>query len=169
MKDVIISINKRKQVSVIFCCVLFVGLGVFLFISDDINKGLPPVKFVAILCSLFFGFAVFVGLKQLIRAVYLLKMDNQGLYIHGFLGVCFLWKDIERFFEYTIENQKMIGIKLTNESAYLDSLPSGLQRTCKLNRCLGAPMFSLLPSSSSYKSDELLKLMQEYWDYYSPK
>ena len=167
MNRIEIYSNKKKAFFLLLGSLMFVILGLFCFINaENIKNNLfrNPliIQIVGIASILFFGFGIYVAIRQLIRNKLMLVIDEKGITVNPKKEEIIDWKDIDGFSEIKINNVKIIIIQMNNSQDYIDNESNKIRKSLmKYNlENYGSP-FNISVSTMDLKYEELLKLLNE--------
>lgn len=175
-KDVIIfKLNKNKIILFLLGSILFIVLGVFLFLNaNEISNGRLfrtsfSIKFWGILSVIFFGIcAVYLFFKIFDKKPGLI-LDNLGITDNssaaslGFVN----WKDVYDIRIINVSGQDMIAVHLLNENEYLQKVKNPIKKTLlKTNSKYFGSSMNISAQSLKVDKSTLFKYMEQYFQKY---
>lgn len=164
-----IPINKKKQIGLLFSCLIFVAIGVMMFFVEPSSGrhllNIPAIRYgVAVVSILFFGFAALILLKQLKENRPGLILDERGITdsSSSMAARLILWSDIQKFTEASVMNQKFLIIVVNNPNDYIDQQSNALKkRGLKYNlNNFGSPI-AIAANTLKIKLPQLKALLEE--------
>ncbi len=169
MKKTEIYSSKKKALLVFFLSAIFVVLGIWMIwdaenIKTPFLRNLLLIRMVGISSVLFFGYGMWVTLKQLFSKKLMLILDEIGIHLKPPTERIIRWKDIEDFSEMKINNVKIIIINVKNYEEYLDIETNKIRKNLmnfNLNN-YGSP-FTISVSTMDISYQELWKLLNDHW------
>lgn len=172
MEKIKIYSSKKKSFLHLIGGLLFVFIGVYLFIKSESNisyKSPNPIyiKALGIITILFFGLGVFIAIRNLIKERLILIIDENGIDVNPkknsseFIN----WNNIEGFSELKIQNQKIVLIKVNNTDYWIENEKNILKKKLiEFNfENYGSP-FCLSTVSMQINHAELMKVLNESLD-----
>ncbi|UQB68063.1 STM3941 family protein [Epilithonimonas zeae] len=167
MNKIEIYSNKKKAFLLLLGSVVFVVLGFFCFLNaENVRSSLfrNPfiVKIAGIASILFFGYGIFVSIKQLIKNKLMLIINEKGINVNPKKDDIIKWEDIDGFSEIKINSVKIINIQINNSIDYINNETNKIRKNLmkfNLNN-YGSP-FNISSSTMSLNHIELLKLLNE--------
>ncbi len=148
---------------------MFVIGGIWAFINAEIlassqSRNPTFIKGIGIISVLFFGFAAYISIKQLVKNKLFLIIDENGIDVNPkknsseFIN----WSNIEGFAELKIQSQKMVLIEVNNPDFWIEKETNLLRRKMiqyNFNE-YGSP-FCLSAVSMQINHAELMKILNE--------
>lgn len=147
---------------------LFVGAGFFLMFDRSSGAGTSIISSViGLLSVLFFGICFCYSLVKMIQ-----KEPSFIINEHGFVDSssytssgAVAWKDIEHMFMYELMGQKMIGVKLHDEKAFLERHNGMKRKLMTANSNMVDATISIAQNSITLPIDELYLMMMNHWQH----
>ena len=174
MEKLEIFVSPRKTLILLLGSIGFVALGLFFIIKpEQLIGGMIQSKFwiqvVGAASVLFFGFALFIGIKNLFIRKPGLVFDSNGIAINmgvGFKGLL-EWRQIAGFSEMTVQGQHLIMIHLENPEAFIQAQKSSIHRRIMQFSLVnyGSPI-SLTATGMQISYPELLDAVKKYFGRY---
>ncbi|WPO79761.1 STM3941 family protein [Flavobacterium sp. KACC 22761] len=174
MEKIELFSSKKKSFLHLIGGLLFVFIGVYLFIKSESNissRSPNPIsiKALGIITILFFGLGAFIAIRNLIKERLILIIDENGIDVNpkknssGFIN----WNNIEGFSELKIQNQKMVLIKVNNTDYWIENEKNILKKKLiEFNfENYGSP-FCLSAVSMQINHAELMKVLNENLEKY---
>lgn len=144
--EIIYPASRMKAILLLFGCIAFVVLG--LFVARD-----KPL--IGWLCVIFFGLGIPAAVLMLLPGKVYLKLNPQGFEMASpFNKKLIRWSDVDRFYIGAIKGTKMIAIVF--RPGYSDQ-----QALRKLSSSV-AGMEGAVPNSYAESRDGLLKVLNEW-------
>ena len=169
MEKIEIYSSKKKSFLLLISSLLFVAVGVWMFINAENLTGFrlrSPIllKVIGIISVLFFGIGIYVSIKQLITNQLLLIIDGEGINVNPkkINSKSIEWKNIDGFSELKIQSQKLIIIHVNNSDFWIENEKNQLRKKLmKFNfNNYGSP-FNLSANSMQINYAELMKVLDE--------
>jgi hypothetical protein len=173
MERIEIYTSKKKSVFMLLGSLVFVALGIWMFMNADNFtgwRGSNPMITQGIggAAVLFFGFGVFTGIKRLIRSQLVLIIDPKGLSFNPEKSPEVIeWKDILGFEEIKIHGQRIIIIGVTDPDYWIEKETSAFRRKLmqfNLNS-YGSP-FNIAAAGYDISYEELNEKLDYYFEKY---
>jgi len=167
MKKIEIYSNKKKAFLLLLCSIAFVVLGFFCFVNAEkmqTNLFRNPliIKIAGIISVLFFGFGIFVSIKQLIKDKLMLVIDKKGIDVNPKKGEIIRWENIDGFSEIKINSVKIIVIHINNPMEYIDKQTDKVRKgLMKFNLNNYDSPYNISVATMDLSQDELFKLLNE--------
>ena len=123
MEKIKIYTSKKKSILLFIGALAFVVGGIYMFMNAESFRGSPILtQIIGIITVVFFGFGIYVSIRQLIQNQLMLIIDNKGINVNPkkSLGEVIEWKFIEGFKEIEIRSTKIIIIKVTNPKYWIE-------------------------------------------------
>ncbi|MGO4529533.1 STM3941 family protein [Paenibacillus sp. 2TAF8] len=147
---------------------LFMSAGFFLMFDRSSSAGTSIISSViGLLSILFFGICFCYSLFKMIR-----KEPSFVINEHGFVdsssytsGGAVAWKDIEHIIMYELMGQKMIGVKLQDEKAFLERHNGMKRKLMTANSNMVDATISIAQSSITLPIDQLYFMMINHWQH----
>ncbi|WP_024633451.1 MULTISPECIES: STM3941 family protein [unclassified Paenibacillus] len=157
--------SRKRMALLTVGAALFVAAGFFLMFDDSSTMGSAISSVIGLFSILFFGLCLCYSLVKMIKKEPSFVVDE-----HGFVdsssytsGGIIAWKDVESIFMYEFMGQKMIGVKLWDENAFLDR-QNGMKRKLMLvNSSMVDATVSIAQNSLTLPLDQLYTMMVERW------
>lgn len=174
MEKIEIYSSKKKSFLLLISSLLFVAVGVWMFINAENLTGFrlrSPIllKVIGIISVLFFGIGIYVSIKQLITNQLLLIIDGEGINVNPkkINSKSIEWKNIDGFSELKIQSQKLIIIHVNNSDFWIENEKNQLRKKLmKFNfNNYGSP-FNLSANSMQINYAELMKVLDENLEKY---
>lgn len=167
MHEIKIYSNKKKAFFLLLGSLAFVILGFFCFINAENTKGIlfrNPliIKSAGIISVLFFGFGIFVSIKQLSKDQLMLIIDEKGINVNPKKEKVIFWESIDGFIESNINSVKIIVVQINNSIDYINVETNKIRKSLmkyNLNN-YGSP-FNISSSTMNLNHAELFKLLNE--------
>lgn len=172
MDRVEIYASKKKAILMLIGSMVFVALGIMMFINADYSTGIRnynPVllRGFGILGVLFFGLGVYIGVKRLIKKEIAIIIDSKGINVNpkqsesDFIE----WNDISGFEEIRIQSQKIIIIGLMNPEYWVKKETSLFRRKLmQFNlKNYGSP-FNIAAAGLDISYKELIGILNSYYE-----
>ncbi len=138
--------SKSKNLILLFGCLIFVAMGIFLIDAQEI---------IAWSCIIFFGLGVIVALLNLLPNSSYLALMSEGFEVKSLFRSKFTkWTEVEGFELIVLSHNKMIGYNYTK--AYRKH-----KTERKISKAFGGKE-RVLPTTYDIKLEELLDLIQAY-------
>ncbi len=138
--------SKLKNLILLFACLVFVAMGIFLI---DVEK------VIAWGCIIFFGLGLIVALLNLLPNSSYLVLTSEGFEVKSLFRSKFTkWSEVEDFELIVLSHNKMIGYNYTK--AYRKH-----KTERKISKAFGGKE-RVLPTAYDIKLEELLDLIQAY-------
>lgn len=135
----------------------FVVLGIFMAFQATDWRG----NLVAWTSIIFFGFGLFVFIKQLLNNSPRIILDDEGIEDKS-LGIGkILWEDIESAYPNRIKTNKFISLKVRNSEKYLQRNSKFQAKLASYNKSLGFETLNLNLVGLATPQTELLNLLQD--------
>ena len=174
MGSIEIFSSKKKSFLLFIGSLLFVAFGFELFINADqyIGYKFPsPIftKGIGIISVLFFGLALYISIKQLIKNKLFLIIDKNGINVDPEKNSpeFITWKNIEGFSELKIQSQKMVLIKVNNPDYWIQNEKNLLKKKLvQFNFSNYGSPFCLSAVSMQITHAELMKVLNENLEKY---
>ena len=172
MKEKIeIQLSKNKLLLGVVGSLLFVIVGIWLFLNTDIFQEHPfrlfrnpmVVKGVGILGFLFFGATGLFSFKKLFDKKAGLIIDSNGITDNSNASSIGLieWNDITDIITKQVILTKFLMINVTNPEKYIGKAKSGMKATLlRLSMKMNKTPFSITSSNLKYDFGKLEKLLQ---------
>lgn len=174
MERIEIYSSKKKSLLLLIGSVVFVVLGLWIFLEADnltgwrarnpyFNRG------VGIASVLFFGLGIFISVKRLIKSEIVLVIDSIGLNVNPkkSLTEFIKWSDINGFQEIKIHSTRIIIIGVKDPEYWLDKETSGFRRKLmQFNINNYNSPFNIAASGLDISSDNLLGTLNNYYAKY---
>lgn len=174
MEKIEIYSSKKKSFLLLISSLLFVAVGVWMFINAENLTGFrlrSPIllKVIGIISVLFFGIGIYVSIKQLITNQLLLIIDEEGINVNPkkINSKSIEWKNIDGFSELKIQSQKLIIIHVNNSDFWIENEKNQIRKKLmKFNfNNYGSP-FNLSANSMQINYAELMKVLDENLEKY---
>lgn len=143
----------------------FCSSRIFLLFDDSSAKGSAISSVIGVFSILFFGLCLCYSLVKMIKKEPSFVVDE-----HGFVdsssytsGGLIAWKDVENIFMYEFMGQKMIGVKLWDEKAFLDRQNGMKRKLMTVNSSIVDATVSIAQNSLTLPLDQLYIMMVERW------
>lgn len=157
--------SRKRMAWLTVGAALFVAAGFFLMFDDSSTKGSAISSVIALFSILFFGLCLCYSLVKMIKKEPSFVVDE-----HGFVdsssytsGGLIAWKDVESIFMYEFMGQKMIGVKLWDENAFLDRQNGMKRKLMMVNSSMVDATVSIPQNSLTLPLDQLYTMMVERW------
>ena len=104
--EVYIRESKKKSLLILIGSLLFVIGGIYMFFNPEGSSRSPLfVRTVGLVSALFFGIAIFISVKQLIKNKLILTIDKKGIHVNPRkFNECIEWKNITGFSELKVKS-----------------------------------------------------------------
>ncbi|MBS3913627.1 MAG: hypothetical protein KG003_03960 [Bacteroidetes bacterium] len=171
MPRIEIPLNKAKIILLITGSFLFVFLGIYLtFIFDGEHSRLHPVviKFVGLICILFFGAVGIYGIVKLWDHKLGLILDESGITDHtnatsiGFIP----WEDILDIQKGQIASTKYLMVFIKNPETYLKKAHGIKRRLMQSSMNVYGTPLSLTSNTLKTNFPKMEKMVMEYFAKY---
>ena len=169
MKKIEIYSSKKKSFLLLVGSLLFVFIGIYLFINAENFTGFRArnpyfIKGSGIVCVLFFGLGIYISIKQLMKNQLILIIDKKGLNVNPkkTLTEFIEWKNIKNFSELKMQSQKFVIINVDNSEYWIKKEESSIRKKLmkfNLNN-YGSP-FNLSANLMQINYTELMKILNE--------
>lgn len=174
MEKIEVYSSKKKSFLLLIGSLTFVIIGIYMYISaDDFTsyRARIPIftKGMAILSVLFFGFGIYVSIRQLIKNQLILIIDKTGIGVNAKKTPLkrIEWKNIESFSEIKIQSTKIVIINVNNPNYWIEKEENTFRKKLmkfNLNN-YGSP-FNLSANSMQISYTELMKILNESFNKY---
>ncbi|WP_339240069.1 STM3941 family protein [Paenibacillus sp. FSL R5-0517] len=162
--------NRKRLAWLTAGAALFVAAGFFLIFdrssvtNDSILSGV-----IGILSILFFGLCFCYSLVKMIKKEPSFVINEDGFVDASSYtaGGAVVWKDVENIFMYELMGQKMIGVKLRDEKAFLDRQNGMKRKLMTVNSNMVDATISVAQSSLTMPLDQLYIMMMRHWRHVS--
>jgi len=164
MNKIEIPLSKTKLLFGIAGSILFVVLGLYLFITmaDQQSRFNPAiVKGVGIAAILFFSATGIYGIKKMFDNAIGLTIDDNGIFDNTNASSVGLikWTDIKEVKVEQVASTKILLIYIINTDIYLDKVIGFKRKLMEANnRMYGTPL-SITSNTLKYKFEDLVKLI----------
>ena len=165
-----IALSKTKMTVMAVGCLVFVALGIGLLLSDDPMPFLPKGFDSALASNVvggvavaFFGLcAMFIGRKLLDHRPGLV-IDHSGIVDNsgGLSTGAIPWLDILGFYEYSIQGQTMVAVKLRDPEKYIARGNPIAQAVRRANYKLCGSPVTLSAKGLKIQHEALLQALQD--------
>lgn len=159
--------NKKKAFLLFIGSLIFVILGIYLFINAENMTGYRArnplfIKIAGIASILFFGLGIYVSIKQLLKNKLMLIIDEKGINVNPKKDEYIKWNDIEGFAELKINSAKIIIIQINNPEEYIAKEVNKLRKKLmKYNlENYGSP-FNISVATMNTNYNQLFKILNE--------
>jgi len=174
MERIEIYSSKKKSLLLLIGSVVFVVLGLWIFLEADNLIGWRArnptfIRGVGIASVLFFGLGIFISVKRLIKSEIVLVIDSVGLNVNPkkSLTEFIKWSDIDGFQEIKIHSTRIIIIRVKDPAYWLDKETSGFRRKLmQFNTNNYNSPFNIATSGLDISSDSLLETLNNYYAKY---
>jgi len=160
---------SRKRMALITAgAALFVSAGFFLMFDRSSGAGTSIISSVlGLLSVLFFGTCFFYSLVKMIRKEPSFVINEQGFVDSSSYtsGGAVAWREIEHMFMYELMGQKMIGVKLQDEKAFMERHNGMKRKLMAANSHMVDATISIAQSSITLPIDELYLMMMNHWQH----
>ncbi|MGC4130343.1 MAG: STM3941 family protein [Bergeyella sp.] len=167
MNKIEIYSDKKKAFLLLIGSIVFVVLGIWLFadaenIKNPFLKNPLLIKIVGTASILFFGFGIYVAVKQLFRNKLMLIIDENGINVNPSKNEFIKWIDIEGFSEIKINSVKIIIIHVINPEEYMSKETNVLRKKLMAYNLsnYGSP-FTVSVATMKINYEDLHKLLNE--------
>src|SRR5690606_32783969 len=125
--------NKKKAFLLLIGSLIFVILGIYLFLNAENMTSFRArnpvfIKIAGIASVLFFGLGIYVSIKQLIKNKLMLIIDENGINVNPQKNEYIKWDNIEGFAELKINSVKIIIIQINNAEEYIKKESNNLRK-----------------------------------------
>ena len=161
--------SKKKSFLLLIGSLLFIIGGIWIFINAEnltSFRSRNPIflKGIGIISVLFFGFGVYVSIKQLITNQLLLVIDKAGINVNPRKSTSksIEWKNVDGFSELKIQSQKFVIIQVNNSDFWIENESNQMRKKImkfNLNN-YGSP-FNLSANSMQINYAELMRVLYE--------
>jgi hypothetical protein len=134
-EPIIIPFNKTKLIKLLIASILFIAAGFWLLIGnpdlkDSMFSDPIVVKTTAVICILFFSFAVVVFIRRLRAKKPALIIDETGItsYVSNLSGIHIPWQDVRYIVTNRVFNQLFLMILLHNPETYISNENNPVKR-----------------------------------------
>ncbi|WP_210489506.1 STM3941 family protein [Rufibacter aurantiacus] len=174
MDRIEIYTSKKKSVFMLLGALVFVVLGIWLFLDAEHLTGWPArnpliTQGVGIASVLFFGCCALVAIKRVIKTKLVLTLDPEGLgfYANKSAPLLLEWKDILGFNEVRIQSQKFLVIMVAEPDFWIEKETSFFRRKLmQLNlKNYGSP-FNTAAAGLDISHEELTGKLNSYLEEY---
>lgn len=161
--------SKKKSFLLLIGSFLFVIGGIWIFINAENLTGFRSrnpifLKGIGIISVLFFGFGVYISIKQLITNQLLLFIDKAGINVNPKKSTSksIKWKNVDGFSELKIQSQKLVIIQVNNSDFWIENESNQMRKKLmKFNlKNYGSP-FNLSANSMQINHAELMRVLNE--------
>jgi len=166
--------SKKKSFLLLIGSLLFIIGGIWIFINAEnltSFRSRNPIflKGIGIISVLFFGFGVYVSIKQLITNQLLLVIDKAGINVNPRKSTSksIEWKNVDGFSELKIQSQKFVIIQVNNSDFWIENESNQMRKKLmkfNLNN-YGSP-FNLSANSMQINYAELMRVLNENFNKY---
>ena len=166
--------SKKKSFLLLIGSLLFIIGGIWIFINAEnltSFRSRNPIflKGIGIISVLFFGFGVYVSIKQLITNQLLLVIDKAGINVNPRKSTSksIEWKNVDGFSELKIQSQKFVIIQVNNSDFWIENESNQMRKKImkfNLNN-YGSP-FNLSANSMQINYAELMRVLNENFNKY---
>lgn len=165
-----VALSKTKMTAMGAACLLFVALGVGLMLTDEPIPFFPKGFDSALVSNVVGGVAVaFFGLCGVLIGRKLLDhrpglvIDHAGILDNssGLSAGAIPWLDILGFYEYTIQGQKMVAVKLRDPEKYIARGHSMAQAVRRANYKLCGSPVTFAAGGLQIEHEALLQVLQD--------
>ena len=167
MNRIEIYSNKKKAFLLLIGSIGFVILGFFCFfnaenMTNSLFRNPLIIKIAGIASVLFFGFGIYVSVKQLFKNKLMLILDENGINVNPTKNEFIKWNDIEGFSEIQINSVKIIIIEVNKPENYINNETNKFRKKLmEYNfRNYGSP-FNISVSTMNTTHKELFKMLNE--------
>ncbi|MEC0123574.1 STM3941 family protein [Paenibacillus pabuli] len=157
--------SRKRMAWLTVGAAIFVAAGFFLMFDDASAKGSAISSVIGLFSILFFGLCLCYSLVKMMKKEPSFVVDE-----HGFMdsssyasGGLIAWRDVENMFMYEFMGQKMIGVKLWDEKAFLDRQNGMKRKLMAVNSNIVDATVSIAQSSITLPLDQLYVMMVERW------
>lgn len=175
MNKIEIYSSKKKAFLLLLGSIAFVVLGFFCFVNaekmqSNLFRNPLIIKIAGIVSVLFFGFGIFVSIKQLIKDKLMLAIDEKGINVNPKKGEIIKWESIDGFSEIKINSVKIIIIQINDSIDYINGETNKIRKNLmKFNfNNYGSP-FNISSSTTDLNHVELFQLLNESLNRYKFK
>lgn len=162
--------NRKRMAWLTAGAAIFVAAGFFLIFdtSSDTNDSILS-GVIGILSILFFGLCFCYSLVKMIKKEPSFVINEDGFVDASSYtaGGAVAWKDVENIFMYELMGQKMIGVKLRDEKAFLDRQNGMKRKLMTVNSNMADATISVAQSSLTMPLDQLYIMMMRHWRHVS--
>lgn len=174
MERIEIYTSKKKSILMLLGSLIFVGLGIWMFINADNFTGWRGrnqifIQGIGVSSVLFFGFGIFVGIKRIIKSEIALIIDPKGLNVNPrkFLNEFIEWKDIQGFKEIKIRSQRILIIKVSNPNYWIEKETSTIRKKImQFNLNINHSPFNIAAAALDISYKELNDKLNSYFEKY---
>jgi len=169
-----IFVHKGKTLRYVASSLIFVGLGIWMFIQPGLQVRLfrlIPVsgKIMGGFTILLFGGMGSIFIRRMMHKLPALVLDERGVYdrTQYASGFDISWSEIEELSVYKMNRQSFITVYLRDPDGFLEKYGTGIRgRMMRMNnKTMGTPLV-INPVNLTMKTKELLPLMNGYLDKY---
>ena len=172
MDRVEIFTSKKKAILMLIGSMVFVVLGIMMFINADQLTEIRSYYSVVlrgfgILGALFFGLGVYIGVKRLIKKEIAIIIDSKGINVNpkhsesDFIE----WNDISGFKEIRIQSQKIIIIGLKNPEYWVEKETNLFRRRLmQFNLKNYDSPFNIATAGLDISYKELTRILNRYYE-----
>ncbi|PQP83057.1 hypothetical protein C0Q44_17085 [Paenibacillus sp. PCH8] len=158
--------NRKRMAWLTAGAALFVATGFFLIIDGSSGaNGSIISEVIGLLSILFFGLCFCYSLVKMIKKEPSFVINERGFVDSSSYtaGGAVAWKDVEKIFMYELMGQKMIGIKMRDEKAFLDRQNGMKRKLMTVNSNMVDATLSIAQSSLTLPLDQLYIMMVCHW------
>lgn len=174
MEKIEIYSSKKKSFLLLIGSLLFVIGGIWMFMNAEnltAFRSRNPffIKGIGIISVLFFGFGLYLSIKQLVKNKLFVIIDKNGVNVNPKknLSEFISWKNIEGFSELKIQSQKMVLINLNNPDYWIEKENNRMRkRLIQFNIDTYGSPFVLSAISMQISPAELVKILNENFEKY---
>lgn len=162
--------NRKRMAWLTAGAALFVAAGFFLiFDRSSVTNDSILSDVIGLLSILFFGLCFCYSLVKMIKKEPSFVIDEDGFVDASSYtaGGAVAWKDVENIFMYELMGQKMIGVKLRDEKAFLDRQNGMKRKLMTVNSNMVDATISVAQSSLTVPLDQLYIMMMSHWRHVS--
>lgn len=174
-EEFVVYQSKSKQFLMIILAITMTMASIFLIVSKDLEVGFLGfrvpyvVSLVGVFGLIFFGFALFHFIKQLLIGKIIVILTGEGFYDYSSALATkdrlILWKDVADIGVFTISGQDFISVQLNNREEFLDSLSTITRKAAQANLKLGSYEINItLQSAKKVTIQELLFQMCTFYE-----
>jgi hypothetical protein len=159
--------NKKKAFLLLIGSLIFVILGIYLFLNAENMASYRVrnplfIKISGITSVLFFGFGVFVSIKKLLKNKLMLIIDENGVNVNPKKNEYIKWGDIEGFAELKINSVKIIIIQINNAEEYIKKEDNKLRKKLmRFNLENYSSPYNISVATMNTNYNQLLKTLNE--------
>ncbi|MDZ5474412.1 STM3941 family protein [Bacillus sp. 31A1R] len=139
-------LSKIKMVGVFILMILLTLAVAVMMVSMVVSEeGIPIVTFLflGLIFLLFAWCTYFIG-KKLFSDEPNVTVSPKGITLYGTQNPGFIeWDDIDGFFPYLYQRNRLLGVILKDEEKYIDNLSSTGKRLARMNQKMGFPSFNI--------------------------